>query len=44
LCTAERPQDVAAAALAAGFDQTWSKPVALDDVRAAITQWSLGIA
>ncbi len=41
LCTAERPQDVAAAAAAAGFDQTWSKPVALDDVRATILRWSL---
>lgn len=44
LCTAERPQDVAAAASAAGFDQTWSKPVALDDVRATILRWSQGIA
>jgi two-component system, OmpR family, response regulator len=44
LCTAERLQDVAAAAQAAGFDQTWTKPVALDDVRAAIAQWSLDVA
>jgi CheY-like chemotaxis protein len=40
LCTAEHPRDVAEMARAAGFDQTWSKPVAQDEVRAAIARWT----
>lgn len=36
LCTAELPQDVATAAAEAGFQQTWSKPVTLDQVRAVV--------
>lgn len=36
LCTAEDPADVAARAAAAGFLQTWTKPVVLDELRDAI--------
>ncbi len=36
LCTAELLSDVAALAEAAGYDSCWSKPVRLDDVRAAL--------
>lgn len=40
LCTAEHPLDVAVAAQAAGFQRTWTKPVVLDDVRAAIVHFA----
>jgi CheY-like chemotaxis protein len=40
LCTAEHPLDVADAAHAAGFQHTWTKPVALDEVRAAIASFA----
>lgn len=36
LCTAENPSDVAARAAAAGFVQTWTKPVVIDELRSAI--------
>jgi len=36
LCTAEHPQDVAESAAQAGYHRTWSKPVTLDQVRAAV--------
>lgn len=36
LCTAENLVDVTARAAAAGFSQTWTKPVVLDELQAAI--------
>jgi two-component system, OmpR family, response regulator len=38
LCTAESLGDVAPRAAAVGFDQTWSKPVVPDELRAAIAR------
>jgi two-component system OmpR family response regulator len=36
LCTAELPEDVGPAALAAGFGRCWSKPVEADTLRAEL--------
>ncbi len=38
LYTAEDPADVATRAARAGFDQTWSKPVEIDELRAALRE------
>jgi len=40
LCTAELPDDVAPRAQAAGFDACWTKPVAFEQVRAALAQFA----
>jgi two-component system, OmpR family, response regulator len=36
LCTGEEPADVLRRATAAGFTETWTKPVLLDELRAAL--------
>lgn len=38
LCTAELPCDVAPQARAAGFDEVWAKPVALQPLRDAVAR------
>jgi two-component system, OmpR family, response regulator len=40
LCTAENPEDVMTLALAAGFHQTWTKPVTIEHLRDALARLS----